>query len=172
MRDEKKYLIEECSNHLDKSDYLYLTDFAKVTVLETAELRQSLRKQGAEFHVVKNSILKLATSEKNYPELDKHLMGFTAIVVGGKSPAEVAKILIQFHKDKNEKCAIKVGILGDRLMTAAEVKELSQLPSIEILRGQFLGLLNTPAQQMARIVQAVPQAILNVLQAKARRDGE
>lgn len=167
MRAEKKYLVDECVKHLDKSDYVYLTNFERVTVSETAELRDALLSQGAEFHVVKNTVLRHAAQEKDYPSLDEHLNGFTAVVVGGDSPSEVAKLLIKFHKEKDEKCVIKVGVLGNKLMSAEDVKELSKLPSVEILRAQFLGLLNTPAQQMARIVQAVPQGVLNVLQAKA-----
>lgn len=169
MRAEKKYLVEEVVGHLGKSSYVFLADYNRLTVPDFKELRESLAKLGAEFHVVKNSILKYAGQERNLPEFDEALEGQTAIVVGGDTPSEVAKILIKFHKDKEEKGAIKLGILDEKKMSAEEVKELSKLPSLEILRGQLLGLLNTPAQQMVRVLQAVPEGMLNVLDAKSKK---
>ena len=60
MRVEKKYLIEEVAGHLKKSDYVILANFDKMTVADVAELRQRLAAHKAEFHVVKNSSLRVA----------------------------------------------------------------------------------------------------------------
>lgn len=169
MREEKKYLVEEASRHLEKSNYVYLVNYDRVTVIDVAELRKSLAGVGAEFHVVKNSILKHAAERRSLPTFDEALAGQTAIVVGGKNPAEVAKILVKFHKDKDEKCPIKIGVLDEKVLNVAEVTELSKLPSLEVLRAQFLGLLNTPAQQAVRVLQAIPEGLLNVLQAKIKQ---
>ena len=54
MRLEKKYLAEEVKTHLDKSDYVYLTNYERITVDEIAELRGQLAEHDAEYHVVKN----------------------------------------------------------------------------------------------------------------------
>lgn len=168
MRDEKKYIVEEVSRHLGKSPYVFLTDYQRVNVTEIAELRKSLSQVGAEFHVVKNSALIHAATERNLPNLGE-VTGPTAIIIGGKNPSEVAKILIKFHKEKDEKCAVKLGVLGDKVMSNAEVRELSKLPGLEVLRAQFLGLLNTPAQQMVRVLVATPEGLLNVLNAKSKQ---
>ncbi len=168
MRAEKKYLVEELVKHLDKSDYVFIADYNRITVFETADLRKSLAEKNAEFHVVKNSILDVAAKEKQYPELKGDwLKGQSAVIVGGKEPSEVAKILLKFNKDK-DKVSLKGGIMGDRVMTTAEIEVLSKLPSIEVLRGQLLGTFNAPAQQMVRVLQAIPEGVLNVLQAKVR----
>lgn len=168
MREEKKYLVDEVERHLEKSEHVFLADFGKMTVDETRNLRKSLSKESAEFHVVKNSVLSIAATRKNLPEFGK-LSGQTAIIIGGKNPSEIAKILLSFYKGNNEKCAIKAGIMQDKLMTAAEVEALSKLPSLEVLRAQLLGLLNTPAKQLLYVLNAVPQGVLNVLDAKAKR---
>ncbi len=169
MRPEKKYLVEEVNQHLGKSEHLFLADFTRMSVIETADLRKRLAPESAEFHVVKNSILSVAAKERGLPALDEALDGPTAIVVGGANPSEVAKILFKFLKDK-DKLEVKLGVMGDRTLTRAEVEELSKLPSLPELRAQLLCLFNTPATQMARIVQAVPQGFLNVLQARAEKE--
>lgn len=166
MRPEKKYLVEEVSNHLSKSDYVFLTNFNRVSVEETAELRGELAKHDAEFHVVKNSIFNVAAKERNLPELaEEVLTGPTAIVVGGPNPSEVAKVLQKFFKAK-EKNEVKQGILAEKALSPDEVDALSKLPSLDALRGQLLGLLSQPATGIVRVLVAGPQDLLNVLQAK------
>src|SRR5690554_4667487 len=113
MRPEKKYLVEEVSRHLEKSDFVFLADYNTVNVAEIAELRGSLNSEEAEFHVVKNSILNVAARERNLPDLDQWLVGPTAVVVGGNNPSGVAKILKKFSDDK-KKLEVKVAVLGDR----------------------------------------------------------
>ena len=93
MRAEKQYLISEVETHLKKSDYVILANFTKVTVADTAELRKRLAVEKAEFHVVKNSSLRVAAKALGLPELEASLAGPTAVVVGGKNSAGVAKIL-------------------------------------------------------------------------------
>src|SRR5690606_13335012 len=83
MRPEKKYLVEEVRNHLDKSEYVFLTNYDRITVEETSTLRKSLAEHNAEFHVVKNSVLNIAAQEREYPDLKEWLAGPTAIIVGG-----------------------------------------------------------------------------------------
>lgn len=169
MQAEKKYLVDEVGNYLDKSDYVFLADYNRITVAETEALRSVLAEHGAEFHVVKNSILKIAADAREYPGLDEYLKGQTAIVVGGTNAPGVAKALEKFFKDK-QKVEVKAGVLEKRKLSAKDVSELAKLPPIDVLKAQFLALLNTPATQFVRIVQAVPQGLLNVLQAKVDKE--
>ena len=101
MRAEKQYLIDEVSGHLKKSDYVILTNFTKLTVADAAELRKRLAPEKAEFHVVKNSSFRVAAKAMGLPDLDKSLAGQTAVVVGGKNPAGVAKALKKFIEEKD-----------------------------------------------------------------------
>lgn len=143
---------------------MFLTNYYRITVSETADLRARLSEQEAEFHVVKNTILQQAIKELELPELDELLDGPVAVVSGGRNPSEVAKILKKFHKEK-DKVEVKGGSLGVRPLTADEVEELSKLPSLDAIRAQLMGLLNTPAQQMVSVINAVPQSVVNVLKA-------
>ncbi|MGC9451739.1 MAG: 50S ribosomal protein L10 [Oceanipulchritudo sp.] len=166
MQPEKKFLVEEVGAYLDKSNYVFLADFQRVTVAETEELRHALADLGAEFHVVKNRILKIAAGERELDVSQDMLAGPTAIIVGGDNAPGVAKALEKFFKDK-KKLEIKGGVLDRNSISVDEVSALAKLPPEEVLKAQLLGLLNQPATSMVRIIQAVPQGLLNVLQAKA-----
>ncbi|HZZ56894.1 MAG TPA: 50S ribosomal protein L10 [Opitutaceae bacterium] len=170
MRAEKQYLIDEVQTHLKKSDYVILANFTGATVADVADLRAKLAAEKAEFHVIKNSSLRVAAQALGLPEVEKALSGPTAIIVGGKNSPGVAKVLKQFFKDK-QKVEVKAGVLGRKLITAAEVQQLADMPSLETLRAQFLGLVSQPGTMTVRVLNAVPQALANVLQAKVRAAG-
>jgi large subunit ribosomal protein L10 len=167
MRAEKQYLISEVETHLKKSDYVILANFTGVSVADTADLRKKLAAEKAEFHVVKNSSLRVAAKSLGLPELDTSLTGPTAIVVGGKNSPGVAKVLKTFFKEK-QKLQVKVGVLSKKLISASDVDALADMPSLEILRAQLLGLLNQPASMFVRVLNAAPSGLVNVLQAKVR----
>jgi large subunit ribosomal protein L10 len=153
MRAEKNYLITEVETHLKKSDYVILANFTKVTVADVAELRKRLDAEKAEFHVVKNSSLRVAAKALGLPEFDSALAGPTAIIVGGKNSAGVAKILKKFF-DEKQKLEIKVGVMEKKLITAADLAKIADLPPFDALRAQFLGLLTSNAAAFVRVLDA------------------
>jgi large subunit ribosomal protein L10 len=169
MRAEKKYLIEEVASHLKKSDYVILANYDKMTVADVAELRTRLAPHHAEFHVVKNSSLRVAAQALNLPNFDTLLVGPTAVILGGKNSPGVAKVLRDFIKDK-QKISLKAAVLGQKLITPSDITRLADMPSLDTLRAQLLGLLQQPAGLFVRVVNAVPQGLVNVLQAKVRSE--
>ncbi len=167
MRSEKEFLVDEVEQHLRKSDYVYLANFDRITVSDVSDLRDKLAAEKAEFHVVKNSILRVAAKRVELPDIEKWLIGPTAIVVGGANPSGVAKVVRSFF-DTASKGVVKVGVVGNKTYGPEDVKALSELPSLDVLRAQLLGLLTTPARSLLFVFNGVPTSLLNVLQAKAK----
>ena len=153
MRSEKKFLITEVEGHLKKSDYVYLANYEKMTVEDVAALRKKLTAEGAEFHVVKNSSLRVAAQGLALPELDQWLRGQTAIVVGGKNPTGVAKVLKDFFRD-TQKVAVKGGVFEAKAIDSKVVEQLAAVPPANVLKSQFLGLLKIKPQQLAALIKA------------------
>jgi large subunit ribosomal protein L10 len=174
MREEKKYLVAEAVEHLGKSNYVFLAGFDRLTVADVAVLRRRLREKGAEYHVVKNSLLRIAAQEKKLPEFAAEaLRGATAIVVGGEEPSEVAKILDAFSREKGreDKLAIKCGILEGQSLCSADVVALSKLPSLGELRSQMLSLFQAPARNLLLLCGAGAQGFVRLLVARAEKQG-
>lgn len=153
MRVEKQYLIQETEGHLKKSDYVILTNFDKVTVSDVATLRGRLAAEKAEFHVVKNSSLRVAAKTLGLPDLDSALTGPTAIIVGGKNPFGVAKIIKKFFEE-TQKLEVKTGVVDRKPVTAKELSALADLPSFEVLRAQLLGLFTQHGAAFVRVLDA------------------
>ncbi len=153
MRAEKNYLIAEVESHLKKSEYVILANFTKVTVADVAELRSRLAAEKAEFHVVKNSSLRVAAKALGLPDLENALTGPTAVVVGGQNSAGVAKVLKKFFEEK-QKLEVKVGVMDRKLVTASDLAKMADLPSFEALRSQLLGLFSQNAAAFVRVLDA------------------
>lgn len=151
MRPEKKYLLEEARSILSASEHVFLVNFTGITVSNVAAFRKALAAVGAEYHIAKNSIIAIAAKELNLPDFSEVLSGPTGVISGGDDPASVAKAVVTFFKDK-ENATVKLGLLGDKVMSKAEVEHLGSLPSLPELRAQFLSLLSTPAKQMVRVL--------------------
>jgi large subunit ribosomal protein L10 len=168
MRPAKQFLVDEVERHLRKSDFVYLANFNRVTVSDVGTLRDKLAAEKAEFHVVKNSVLRVAAKRLNLPSLDAWLTGPTAIIVGGNNAAGVAKVIRAFFAD-GSKGGVKVGVVSNKTYEPEQVKVLSELPSIEVLRAQLLGLLTSPARSFLFVLNGVPAGLLNVLQARSKQ---
>jgi large subunit ribosomal protein L10 len=153
MRSAKKYIINEVEGHLKKSDYVYLANFEKVTVEDVATLRKKLVAEQAEFHVVKNSSLRVAAKNLSLPEVDTWLTGQTAIIVGGKNPTIVAKILRDFFKD-TKKLVVKGGIFEKNVIDAGSIDKLADVPPVEVLKSKLLGMIKIKPQQLAALIKA------------------
>lgn len=153
MRAEKNYLIAEVENHLKKSDYVILANFTKVTVSDVAELRSRLAAEKAEFHVVKNSSFRVAAKALGLPDLESALAGPTAVVVGGKNPAGVAKVLKTFF-DQKQKLEVKIGVMEKKVISAEDLAAIAALPSFDALRSQLLGLFMQTGAAFVRVLDA------------------
>jgi large subunit ribosomal protein L10 len=153
MRAEKKYLIDEVTGHLKKSEYVIVANYDKMSVEDITKLRAKLAPEKAEFHVVKNSSFRVAAKAFGLPDLEASLKGPTAIVVGGKNPYGVAKVVKKFFADV-QKLEVKTGIIDKKAFTAKEMSQLAELPSFEALRSQLLGLFMQNAAAFVRVLDA------------------
>ncbi|MDR2735631.1 MAG: 50S ribosomal protein L10 [Puniceicoccales bacterium] len=169
MRSEKVFFVDEISNYLQKSDYVYLSDFTGVSVASISRLRNNLRAEAAECHVVKNRILQLVLKDRVDSMDESWFSGHTAIIIGGNNPSGVAKVLTRFSKDNENRMRFKGGILKSKKLLLNDLNTLAELPSLEDLRSKLLSIFCEPARGLVRILNAVPQGVVNVLQARVKQ---
>ena len=143
-----------------------MVDYQGLKVGPITELRKRLLKAGAELHVVKNSIFRIAAKEAGVADLTGALAGQIAIVTGKQDVSAAAKALKTFSSEF-DKPKLKFGYLNNQRIENKELIMLADLPSLEVLRGTLLGMLNTPATSLVRILNTPASQLARVLQAKA-----
>ncbi len=168
MRAEKKLMVDELSKQVGMSPYVLMTEYKGMTVSQFADLRKKLRGVAAECHVVKNSLLRHAVKEAGLPSIDGALSGMTAVVVGGAKSdiSAAAKILKQFVKDF-EKPKVKLGLMGKDVLKPEQVAAVADLPSLDVLRSQLIGLIQSPATKLAVVLGAPASQLARVVKAYA-----
>jgi large subunit ribosomal protein L10 len=146
--------VETLTEQIKGSPNLFVTDFSGLNVLKLTELRRRLRASGARYVVVKNTLAQRALAANKIAELDGHLTGATGFVLAGGDPMAAAKVLGEFTKE-NERPTVKGGWLDGRAVEPAYVKRLGEIPSREVLLGQFAGGLNGILYQMVGALEAL-----------------
>ena len=166
MRAEKKLITTEYVARLNASPFFIVVDYTGLTVANFNELRSRLRKGGAEAHVVKNSIFRIAVQEAGIADLAGALTGQLAVITGQKDVSAAAKTLKKFASEF-EKPKLKFGHLGNKRLESADLLALADLPSLEVLRGKLLGVLQAPAQKLAALINTPGLQLARVIKAKA-----
>ena len=168
MRPEKQNLTKEYLARLNASPFFIVVDYKGLKVGHMTELRKRLNKAGAEMHVVKNSIFRIAVKETGIADMNGSLAGQMAVVTGQKDISSAAKIVKTFGSEF-DKLKIKFGYLNNSRLADAEVLALADLPSIEVLRAKLLGVLNAPATKLVALMNTPAGQLARVLQAKVEK---
>jgi large subunit ribosomal protein L10 len=168
MRPEKASIVSELTEKMKKSAFVLVADYQRMNVGHFGELRNRLVPVGAEMHVVKNSFLKRAMADSGFPDVGEKLTGQTAVVTGEKDVAPVAKILKAFAAEFKT-TALKIGLIDRAIVSTAEVEQLADLPSRDVLLAQLLGLLLAPATRLVRVLNEPASAFARLLNARASK---
>ena len=165
-RTEKQDQVTALHERFARAKHAFLVDFKGLSVTQDTELRNLLREAKVDYRVVKNRLAKLALKETGLESIDRHLSGPTAIALSEDDPAAVAKVLVDFAK-KNEKLEIKAGLLeGGFAIDAAQVKALSELPSLPELRAQLLSVILAPATRLVSILSEPGRQVTRILDSR------
>lgn len=152
-RPEKSAVVTDVRDRITAASATMLTEYRGLTVSQLARLRAELRKSGAEYRVVKNTLTKIAVRDAGYEVPDELLTGPTAITFCGEDPVAAAKALRTFAKD-NPALVVKGAILDGRFIDAGETSRLADLASREELLAKAAGLMQAIVAQPARLALA------------------
>lgn len=165
-REQKQEFVSALSEKLDKAKAMFVVDYIGMDVEQVTGLRKQLTGLQSEMKVVRNTLARLALKERSdaEKELAGELVGTNAFVFAYDDVSASAKALADFSKDV-EHLKLKTGVMDGNKLDGNKIKYLATLPSKDVLRAQLLSLMNTPATQMVRVLNAGPQNFLNVLNA-------
>ena len=151
--ENKKATVAEIAKGFSENQSFTVVSYQGLTVAEMQELRKTLAKVDATISVQKNTLVRLALASANQPAMDEALNGANAFVFS-KELGAGPKALIKFAR-RHENLVVKGGIAEGRVLDAAGVKTISQLPDKNGMLSMFLSCLNAPIQKFAATVKAV-----------------
>jgi large subunit ribosomal protein L10 len=173
-RPDKVAAVTEVRDRMQGASATMLTEYRGLTVSQLASLRAELRKSGAEYKIVKNTLTKIAVRDAGFEVPEELLTGPTAVTFCGEDPVAAAKALKAFAKD-HPALVVKGGILEGRFIDAGEAVRLADLASREELLSKMAGLMQAIVAQPARLALAnlsKAARLFGALQAKRAEAGE
>lgn len=165
-KQRKDELINHYTDWLDRSQALIVTEYSGLSMKQIDDLRSKVREAGGEFHIVKNTLGKVAFEQSGLPEPAKLLEGSTAIAFAFQDAPAMAKVLSDYART-SEYIKIKGGYLAKSLMSPGQVKALAELPSLPVMRSQLLGVLLAPAGKLVRTIAEPARQVAAVIKAYA-----
>jgi large subunit ribosomal protein L10 len=167
-RTEKHEFVASLAAVFAETSFVLVAQNKGLTVADVSELRRRMRAAGATYKVAKNRLATLALEGTRFQGVSPLLKGPTALA-WSTDPVAVAKTAVEFAKT-NDKFVVLGGALGAQTLDAIGIKALAELPSLETLRAQLVGLIQTPATRIAGILQAPGGQVARVLSAYAKKD--
>ena len=169
-RSEKNNFVKKLNEELKDSSSVIVTHYAGLSVNETDNLRKSMRDNGAKFKVTKNRLTKLALAETQFESISDLFNGPTAIAYSS-DPVAPAKVAVEFEK-KFESFKIIGGSFEGEKIDKSKINFLATLPSLDEIRGQLVGLISTPAQKIASILQVPGGQLARLLNSRSEELGK
>jgi large subunit ribosomal protein L10 len=172
-RTDKQTFVEDFRAKVQGAPVLYLTDFSGLDVRSMTLLRRQIRDSGGEYLVVKNRLVKLAVADLDIPDISEALLGPTGVVLGYGGVVEPAKVVSDFAKEHDDRPVFKLGILDNKLVSAAEIQRLAKLPPREQLLAELAGALEAPMAALVHALEGKVQEMSGLLDAlREQREGE
>ena len=152
----KKPIVDEISELLKDAKSAVLVDYRGLTVEQDTALRKQLREAGVVYKVYKNTMINFAVKGTEFEELSKHLEGPTAIAVSNEDATAPARVLYNFAKDA-EALELKAGVVEGTYYDADGLKLIATIPSREELLSKFLGSIQSPITNFARVIKQIAE---------------
>lgn len=170
---QKELMVSDLREIATQSKGAILTDYRGLTVAEVTNLRKKLRDVDAEYHVVKNTLFKIALGDQSTPELDNLLTGPTAIAFAKGDVVAPTKAVIDFLTAlKKPEIKLKGGFIDGKVYDVAQVTALSKLPAKEVIIGQLIGSLNAPASNLVGTLDNIIGDFVRTVQAIVDKQSE
>lgn len=168
-KERKSELVAEYAGWLRHSGAVIMAEFPGVAAKDLYGLRVKLRESNSQLHVVKLTLFARALAEAGLPVPEDLLTGPLVMAFAYEEPPAAAKAMMDFAASF-EAFRVKGGLLGDRLIDAAGVKTLADLPPRPIVLAGLLGTLQSPMSQLLNVLNAPLREIVQVLTARSEQN--
>jgi len=150
---DKTAAVAEIVEDFRTANATVLTEYRGLSVGLMKQLRRSLGGKN-KYSVVKNTLTKIAAKEAGV-DLDPALLaGPSAVAFIKGDPIDAAKALRDFAKE-NPLLVIKGGIFDGKAVTTAEIMQLANLESREVLLAKIAGAMKASMSKAARAFDAL-----------------
>ena len=152
----KQPIVQEISDYIKDAQSVVLVDYRGLTVEEDTQLRRQLREAGITYKVYKNTLMNFAFKGTDYESMSSLLEGPNAIAISQDDATAPARILAKFAKNA-QALELKAGVVEGTFYDADGIKAIASVPSREELLSKFLGSIQSPITNLARVLNQIAE---------------
>jgi len=164
-REKKEELVEAYAERLSRSNVAIWANYRGVKAQQFETLRNTLRPINAETMVVKNTLMRVALEQQDMPYDEQMMEGPCAVTFVYDDIASAARVVNNFARDNEALFQLLGGLVGGKVVDAAQVRELVNLPSRDILLARVVGGIGAPISGFVGTLSAMLRGLVNVLDA-------
>lgn len=153
---QKHELVEQIKEKIQNSKSFVILDYKGLTVAQDTEFRAEFRKNGVDYKVLKNTLVKKALNELGYTEFDEALNGPSAFAFGMEDAVAPAKVAAEGCKNYKT-MQIKCGMFDQKFADASVVDAMSKVPNRETLLAMLVSVLSAPMRGLAVALNAIAE---------------
>lgn len=139
---EKRAIVAALAERVKKAQGGVIVNYEGINVADDTALRRELSKEGIEYTVVKNTLLRFALDECKLDGMDSVLHGTTAMATTEGDPIAPIRILTEAAKKFNKNFAVKSAFMYGGVLSENEIADLATLTSVSDLYSKLAGSLN------------------------------
>ena len=152
----KQPIVQEIAEQVKDAQCVVLVDYRGLTVEEDTQLRKQLREAGVTYKVYKNTLMNFAFKGTDFESMSSLLKGPSAIAVSKDDATAPARILAKFAKAAPA-LELKAGVVEGTFYDADGIKTIASVPSREELLSKFLGSIQSPITNLARVLNQIAE---------------
>ena len=152
----KQPVVQEISDHIKDAQSVVLVDYRGLTVDEDTQLRKQLREAGVVYKVYKNTLMNFAFKGTDCESMCEMLEGPSAIAISKDDATAPARILSKFSKTAPA-LELKAGVVEGTFYDSDGIKVIASIPSREELLSKFLGSIQSPITNFARVLNQIAE---------------
>ncbi len=152
----KQPIVQEISEQIKDAQSVVLVDYRGLTVEEVTALRKELREAGVTYKVYKNTLMNFAFKGTDLESMSSLLEGPNAIAISKTDATAPARILAKFAKTATA-LELKAGVVEGTFYDAEGIKAIASVPSREELLSKFLGSIQSPITNFARVLNQIAE---------------
>lgn len=144
---KKGKIVEKLKKAFKNAKSLVFVNFRGLSVANATVMRRTLKSEGVSYTVAKKTLTNRALEGEKFKGVRPSLEGELALAWGEDLVAP-ARGVYSFQKKFPENLKIMGGVFDGRYMSASEMQEIALIPGLEILRGKFVNIINSPIQRL------------------------
>ena len=152
----KQPIVQEISEQIKDAQSVVVVDYRGLTVAEDTQLRKQLREAGVAYKVYKNTLVNFAIKGTDFESLSDVLEGPNAFAISTTDATAPARVIAKFAKTAPA-LEIKAGVVEGTFYDADGMKAIATIPSREELLSKFLGSIQSPIANFARVINQIAE---------------